>query len=638
MEAIVNTLIKATGWSIFHSLWQGAIIYAVLLIVVNVFPGLKAKTRHNLAYAAMSLIFIGFCITFFSIFKLPDHTSRISALTQAADAKYYQYIISLPERINSRTEHLFPYLVSVYTMGILLQLFILGAGYRKLLILKKAEYLSIPTEWQAVFNDLLVKLNLKQQIGFRLSSSVNVPLVIGYLKPIVLFPIALASQLDIKQVEAILIHELSHIRRNDYLLNLVKTAIETLLFFNPFIWLSGRLINIEREHACDDLVLKFTGTPVTYAHALLKLEILKNKTSPSLAMAANGNNQHLYQRIKRITDMKTNYMNAKQQFFAIGITIATVISLAWVNPSNTASAIELVKAKLKVDPANHNINVNNGSNTNSIQLVSHFSAEPDTIKKKKKIKIITTDADGNKQEYNSLNEMPDSLRTRFMNESFLNGSFLNGLSMNLDSALNGSLAFFKSGDFKNMIFDARKSSEELQKYFTSPEWKKQQEEIKQGSEEIKKHFNSPEWKKQQEDIRKSAEEIRKQFNSPEWKKQKEEMIKSSEEIKKHFNSPEWKKQQEEIIKSSEEIKKHFNSPEWKKQQEDIRKSAEEIRLQFNSPEFKKQIEDIKELQKSQEYKELKEKFDKDLELLKQKKGIKSDTKGITITSGSTSNN
>ena len=84
-----------------------------------------------------------------------------------------------------------------------------------------------------------------------------------------------------KQVEASLIHELSHIRRNDHLINLVKMGIQTPLFFNPFVLLIGRFVTIEREYACVDLVVSLTGTPLTYAHALLRLELIIKKNSPA---------------------------------------------------------------------------------------------------------------------------------------------------------------------------------------------------------------------------------------------------------------------------------------------------------------------------------------------------------------------
>ncbi|AOM78283.1 peptidase M56 [Pedobacter steynii] len=644
MEAIVNNLIKATGWSIFHSLWQGAIIYAILFLTVIAMPKLKAQLKHNLAYAAMCLIFVSFCITFFSIFKLPLSNGNGSGAELHISAAYYEYLSTLPQEISSKTETLFPYIVSVYGIGILFQLFILIAGYRKMHQLKNAAQIAVPAAWTTVFEEMVSKLNLKQYIGFYLSEKVNVPLVIGYFKPIVLFPVALATQLDIKQVEAILIHELSHIRRNDYLLNLIKTGIETILFFNPFIWLSGRFINIEREHACDDLVVQLTGTPVTYAHALLKLEILKDQSAPALSMAATGKNQHLYQRIKRITDMKTNYMNAKQQIFAITLTIATVISLAWVKPSkaekptlNTAPLTEDVE----IAGVGLKFKVQDLKALKLAQQPAHLNT--DTTKKKRKFKIVTVDANGNKQEYNSIKEVPDSLRAEVFNQTFVSFPKSGNFNVFVDSVTGASLAFMKSPEWKKNMADIRKNGEEISKHFNSPEWKKNMADIRKNGEEIKRHFNSPEWKKQQESILKNAEEMKKHFSSPEWKKQQLEIQKSGEEVRKYFDSPEWKKQQEEIHKNGEEMSKYFNSPEWKKQQEEIRKNGEEIGKYFNSPEWKKQVEEMrknvgegdhyyynfkelskkaqenKELRNSAEYKELKEKFDKEVEALKKKK-------------------
>lgn len=403
MEAIVNNLIRATGWSIFHSLWQGAIIYAILLMCLNLFPKLNARVKHNLAYGTLCLIFMGFCITFSNLFELP-------AKTVTAAGKFYiekgqsTAMLSIPSQLKANAEYVFPYLCTVYITGLILQLLILMVGYNKLVQLKKAARIAIPSEWQVVFEQVAQTLNIGRKIGFHLSEQVNVPLVIGYLKPIVLFPVALATQLDIKQVEAILIHELSHIRRNDYLLNLIKTGIETLLFFNPFVWLTSKFIGIEREHACDDMVLKFTGTPLTYAHALLKLEILKDKTAPALSMAVTGNNQHLYQRIKRITNMKTNYMNAKQKFFAITLTLATIVSLAWIGPKKDAIP------PAKTVNANHNKKLKSVRVEQIVSSTVNMKSPADTTKKKKVIKIITVDDNGNRKEYNSLKEMPDSLR------------------------------------------------------------------------------------------------------------------------------------------------------------------------------------------------------------------------------------
>lgn len=332
MEPLLNNLIKATGWSILHSLWQGALIYALLLPSQMSILKLKAKIKYAFAYGANCLMLICFLFTFISVFQWPANQDLAAAYNPVIPAAVYAAKISLSQY----AEMAFPVLVLLYAFGLFIQSYLVYKGYKKIQVLKNAVHVNVSEEWFALFIKLTNKLKIRKHIVFKLSEHVQVPLVVGYMKPVILFPLALALQMDIKQVEAILIHELSHVRRDDYMLNLVKTMIDTILFFNPFMWLMGRFINIEREHACDDLVVSMTKTPLTYAHALLKLELLAaENANPALAMAATGNNQQLYQRIKRITDMKTNYMNAKQKLFAITLTIATIISLAWISPSKT---------------------------------------------------------------------------------------------------------------------------------------------------------------------------------------------------------------------------------------------------------------------------------------------------------------
>lgn len=545
MEPLLNNLIKAIGWSIFHSLWQGAIIYGILLLIAIAVPKLQSRLKHNLAFGAICLIFICYCVTFFSVFKLPVPTTGTDSTTVSVTTQYHQYMNALPQQISGKAEYLFPYLVGIYGIGLALQLLLLGMGYKRILQIKKAARFEVPSEWKASFNKLLSQLNLRQHITFYLSDKINVPLVIGYFKPVVLFPISLASQLDMDQVEAILIHELSHIRRNDYLLNMIKTGIETLLFFNPFIWLSGKFINIEREHACDDLVLKFTGNPMTYAHALLKLEILKDKSTPTFSMAATGKSQHLYQRIKRITDMKTNYMNVRQQMFVITLAIATVISMAWVKPSkaektsqkiNRQKHTEITVVNTKQDwtppqpqapvpppaPAIHCTDLKDIPEPINPTVPAIVAAPipldnsllhlyQDTTKKKLKYTVITVDEKGNKKEYKSVKDMPESMRNEVIKETLSHtGDFSKDLSIHIDTIVNNSLAFLKSPEWKRSIDEIATSASNVQQYFNSKEWKKQQEDIRRNAESVGNYFNSKEWKKQQEGIRKSAEDAYKQ--------------------------------------------------------------------------------------------------------------------------------
>src|SRR5690606_41277022 len=130
-----------------------------------------------------------------------------------------------------------------------------------------------------------------------------------FVRPFVLCPLAYVNRLSNDQVEAILPHELAHVKRHDFLCNLIKVVIETLLFFNPFIWALSKVIAREREHACDDRVLQQLGTPMHYARALVELEELRMNRAPALSMAATGAKNQLFQRIKRMTNMDSNQRN-----------------------------------------------------------------------------------------------------------------------------------------------------------------------------------------------------------------------------------------------------------------------------------------------------------------------------------------
>ncbi|MGM9475483.1 M56 family metallopeptidase [Pedobacter sp. GSP4] len=545
METLLQQFIKAFGWSILNSLWQSAVIYGILFIVMLSLPKLAAKHKHNLAFGAIVLMFIGFGYNFIS--QLIASRSYQAPAINTQNIQVYQYFNNLPPSFSSKAEQYFPLVVVFYIIGILLQLFVIVKGYSQLSRFKKDSLSAIPESWKLIFNQVTAHLKINKTIQFHLSAIVNVPLVIGYLKPVVLFPLALVNQLDNDQVEAILIHELSHIRRNDFLLNLIKTAIETLLFYNPFVWMAGRFIHIEREHACDDLVLKITGKPLNYAHALLKLELLKDKNSPAYALAATGKTQNLYQRIKRITNMKTNYLNAKQQMAALTLGVACLFSIAWINPTEK-------KKETKKQPKQEILSLQVSDGT-----LKHIICTDTT--KKRKVKIVTIDANGKKTEYNSVKEMPDSVRRDFYRDELFAGN--NVFRIHSDSA-------FK---FKDSLFRVK-----IDREFNSPE---AQAKWKKFGEDIAKQYSSPEaqakWKK-------FGEDIAKQYNSPEaqakWKK-------FGEDMQKKMNSPE---QQAKWKKMSEDMAKEFNSPE---AQAKWKKFGEEMAAKVNTPEFRAQIDNIR---------------------------------------------
>jgi beta-lactamase regulating signal transducer with metallopeptidase domain len=182
------------------------------------------------------------------------------------------------------------------------------------------------TEWIQQWQE---KLDIGRKVQLFFSEKVNVPMTMGALKPVILLPIASLNNLTQDQLEAILLHELAHIKRHDYLFNIIQTVVETILFFNPFTWLISRIIRKEREHCCDDVVIANMNTPLPYARALAELEVQRfNK----MALAATGNKNQLLNRIKRIMEMKKRPVNYTQFGVAAILILALIVSIAWFSP------------------------------------------------------------------------------------------------------------------------------------------------------------------------------------------------------------------------------------------------------------------------------------------------------------------
>jgi bla regulator protein BlaR1 len=554
MEAMLNSLVNAIGWSIIHSLWQGAVIFAFLLIAFAVNKKWSAKTKYNLSLGALLLMALSFFITFGGLFTLPTATNV--AVINKAPFQFNSLSIA------GNTEKYFPIIGMLYFVGLVFQMVVIGTSYFKLKELKKTGSQLFPEEWQNIANDTLSKLRLKKKVKFYVSDRVNVPLVIGFLKPVVLFPITFVSNLDSKQVEAILIHELSHIRRNDYLMNILKTAIETVLFFNPFVWLTSRFIQIERENACDDIVVEHTNSPVAYAHVLLKLELIKDKSKPVLSLAATGKNQYLYERIKRITHMKTTYMNTRQKLTAFVLTLVTIVFIAWINPKKAkAKEVNTVKSEqIRIDKVSKRVTLR---------------SDTDSVKKKKRYsEIIIINKDGKTTTYKNGKKLIDSPHLELPSISFKFDKMDSGIRM-MD---------MKALDFSN-VFDNEKLKELLGK-------------VALDSKRIQEMFNAKEWKDRIVKIELDGKKIAEQFDSKEWKDRVKKIELDGKKIEELFNSKEWKEKIDKIEFKSKEIEKKYNSPEWKQR-----------------------MKEYEELHNSKEYKELREKYEKDLERLKKKNGF-----------------
>jgi uncharacterized protein involved in exopolysaccharide biosynthesis len=169
-------------------------------------------------------------------------------------------------------------------------------GSRWIRHLKTSDTSPLDHEWQLRLRALSQRLNVHRPVALFKSALVEVPLVIGWLRPVILLPASALSGLTPDQLEAILAHELAHVRRCDYLVNAFQNVVETLMFYHPAVWWISSCIREEREQCCDDLVVSACGNRVTYARALLFLE--EARGLPRLALAANGGS--LIYRVRRL--------------------------------------------------------------------------------------------------------------------------------------------------------------------------------------------------------------------------------------------------------------------------------------------------------------------------------------------------
>src|SRR6185295_16966297 len=185
----------------------------------------------------------------------------------------------------------------VWLLGVVILLGRMAGGWWHVRRLHRIALATSSSRWQTACRRLAYRLGLPAAAHVVESALVDVPTVVGWLRPAILLPVAALASLTPAQVEAILAHELAHIRRHDYALNVLQTIAETLLFYHPAIWWVSNRIRAEREHCCDEIAVAVCGDPISYAHALAELESLRT-ISTAMALAATGGS--LLDRVRRI--------------------------------------------------------------------------------------------------------------------------------------------------------------------------------------------------------------------------------------------------------------------------------------------------------------------------------------------------
>ncbi|HEV2831549.1 MAG TPA: M56 family metallopeptidase, partial [Hanamia sp.] len=228
-----------------------------------------------------------------------------------------------------------PYLSVAYMFLLLFLITKLFLAYANVCFISNKNLINAPSHLEIFSLKVAEQIGISRKIKIWLSHHIEVPATIGFLKPIILIPFASVNHLTVSQLEAIILHELSHIKRNDYLINLMIAIIETILFFNPFIVLFIKIIKRERENCCDDFVLQYQYDAHSYASALLQLE--QSRTNHvQFALGAVSGKKQLLSRIKRIMGTAhSSHFNYSQKLLTLLIITGLFFSLAYIVPSTT---------------------------------------------------------------------------------------------------------------------------------------------------------------------------------------------------------------------------------------------------------------------------------------------------------------
>ena len=283
-------VLRTLGWTLLHFLWQGAGVAALFAVASAVCR--SASARYALAVGALVLMLASPVVTFTWLHSQANpavSAGAEGAMTWAATSTQHATALSGSRApvagTPSEPERGMLWLVEAWFLGVLLLSLRTAGGLFLIERMRRKEIRPVAAELYARCMALQRKMGLDRVIRYCECHRLDAPAVLGWFRPVVLLPVRALTGLNEEQIEAVIAHELAHIRRFDCFVNLFQIATETLLFYHPAVWWVSQRIRAEREHCCDDEAILICGDAVNYARALTLME--EWRTAPALLMAAN---------------------------------------------------------------------------------------------------------------------------------------------------------------------------------------------------------------------------------------------------------------------------------------------------------------------------------------------------------------
>jgi uncharacterized protein (TIGR03435 family) len=330
--------VQALGRALLHFIWQGSLLAALLWVVKTWAPPTAARLRYAAASSIMLAMPLVLVVT---AAKGSFHGGLRSTPASAARASQRAGdSVSVPPQGIRYTDPpgtpgigISGWVVCIWITGVLLFALRAAGGWLGAQRLKRGLG-SVSAELEDMLRDLKFRLGISAPVRLCTSALVRVPTAIGWIRPYVLLPVTALTGLSEPQIGAILAHELAHIRRRDYLMSLLQTAVETALFYHPAVWWVGKQMRLEREHCCDDIAVEICGNALQYATALAEMEQIRSGV-PEPALAATGG--ELLGRIRRLLGKEKNAWPdraprslgsmAAAAIVSLGLAVTTIFSL-----------------------------------------------------------------------------------------------------------------------------------------------------------------------------------------------------------------------------------------------------------------------------------------------------------------------
>jgi beta-lactamase regulating signal transducer with metallopeptidase domain len=336
---------NALAWSLVHFVWQGAVIAALAAVLFHVFK--SPSTRYLVGVGALALMLMSFAVTFSVMrgsagngaeWSPPDFQAPVAANTWVPDQS------APPSSSAARAVDAsdFLWVARAWLVGVSALALRIVFGLLVLEQLRRRGLVDLPAQLVARFRRLQARIGVTRLVRYCECQAVRVPAVIGLFRPIVLIPVRALTGLSAEQLEAVVAHELAHVKRFDVAVNFLQAVAETLLFFHPAVWWLNKRIRADREDCCDDVAVSVTGGKLGYARALA--EMASWRDAPHFAMAATGG--PIAARVARLLGINEHGTGARTAGAVASLVVAAAvvagaISFGVMKPVQAAEPIQV---------------------------------------------------------------------------------------------------------------------------------------------------------------------------------------------------------------------------------------------------------------------------------------------------------